>query len=143
MASADSPVLYNAYGARQEHKYTALQDVMFVFSKNTEVARRNEPTPDKNDLIGVSCINVPHRGFTIPKDFHNFYNCVGYERVSYFCQNKSLIVCSEGPPVPAAGPPGQRLPRRALFRRHPKHPRQVHLYLGPVPQAQREGTPRG
>lgn len=90
--SKDSPILYNAYGARFEGKYAAEQDIMFCFSKNTETSKKQEPPGDKNDIIGISSIQIPLRGHSIYKGFHNFYNCANYDQVSYFHDNKSFIV---------------------------------------------------
>lgn len=91
--SQDSPVLYNGFCSRSESKFTAVQDVLYAFSKNTELSKKNEPGQERNDIIGVSSIVLPLKHYTIPSAFHNFYNALDYERVSHFSDTKSIIVC--------------------------------------------------
>lgn len=85
-------MLYSSFCYRSEGKHAAEQDVLFCLLKNDDNHPRRETTTEKNDVIGVSCLQLPLLHYSVPKPFHNFYNCMDYSRSSYFTETKLLIV---------------------------------------------------
>ena len=65
--------------------------MIYVFSRNHH---EDESFNDeaKNDIIGLSSINLPQDDYKLVKDFSNFYNFSGNQRISYFKDMRVYIV---------------------------------------------------
>jgi len=85
-------VLFANYARRYFNRTYAEQDIVFCFSRNTDNQSQSDPKSLKNDILGLSTLNVPYEGNVIPREFHNFYNCSQFQRISYFTDTKNIIV---------------------------------------------------
>ncbi len=135
-------MLFANYARRYLNRTYAEQDVVFCFSRNTDSQSLTESKNLKNDIIGLSCLNVPYASYSIPKDFHNFYNCSQFQRISYFTDTKNIIVELLGPPFSDFQLSSPGLQGESLLLGDPEYPRVSDLHLGPLQQAGDEGTRR-
>lgn len=51
--------------------------MLYVFSRNHHDEDDSFSEEAKNDIIGLSSINLPKDDYKLVKDFSNFYNCSG------------------------------------------------------------------
>ena len=74
---------FGDYALSKDHVYYRCQDMIFGVDR-TDYSYHN-------DLIGVSSLNLPHRGCVLDPYLSSYFNCLGKKK-SHFHETKSVIV---------------------------------------------------
>lgn len=85
---SDFPVSFVNYAKSSSFKTYTNQDILYAFQKNIS----DEDENVYNDLIAVSDINLPYRGYEVCHYYDQYYNCVESHKISHFLDTKNIIV---------------------------------------------------